>query len=49
MNAVDNLILDEKEVSSPNVETNTTVREESEDIPIEGLIPIEDLIVLYGY
>lgn len=40
--------LEVKRVSCPNVETNATVHELCEDIPIDGPIPMEDLIVLDG-
>ena len=45
---VDDMRLEVKRVCRPNVESNTTVRESSEGIPIDEPVPMEDLIVLDG-
>ena len=47
-NEVRSLRQDVKKSLSANAETNTTIRAKSEDIPIEGPIPMNDLMVLDG-
>ena len=46
--ALNDIRLEVKKGCCPNVESNTTVREPREDIPIDEPIPMEDLIVLDG-
>ncbi len=48
VSVVDELRRKVNEISCPNFETNTTFREKGKDIPIEGPIPMDDLIALEG-
>ncbi len=48
VNAVKDMRREVKEVSCPNVETNTTLREKGENISIDDPIPMDVLMVLNG-